>query len=454
MPAMRRLSILLLFLCLSMAPLEAKDAPAAAAVEITGRFEVRDGQRVLTLWGTPRERGFAQGYLTAERIVDGIGSDFERVLGPLIGLYKTLVRTAVVPRFAFDDAEIEELEGLYEGLKARLPDEKLVISALGRPVDLTDLKALNTFGDWYGLGCSSLAVWGNLTEGGKPLVGRNFDFPGFGLVLSHQIVVVRAPRGEHRGQVGVSYPGCIGTLTGMNSDGVFVAVHDVRVKSTLAALRPNVPRLLAVRRILEKTSGASACTQARDLARTWPTLYGNNLMVVTAGDGKTPCAGVLEYDNRTDIDEGCTLRCAEAGTDGKLPAACLTCTNHHRARPDPRGPDQLGSSSWRYGLLDAVGGVDQPAKPFDVDALFAWMDRVAFPRRGAPQQRAESIRGPGSHHGTLHQAVGEPVAKRIHIRLGVVGKNITTLPHRTYDVPALTQAARTPARSPQKAGAK
>ena len=188
--------------------------------------------------------------------------------------------------------------GILAGMKARLPAEELKIPALGRPLSLVDLKALNTFGDWYGLGCSSLAVWGNLTKDGQPLVGRNFDFPAFDLVLAHQYIVVRAPEEGRRGQVGVSYPGCIGTLTGMNDSGVFVAIHDVRIKPALEkAMRQNVPRLLAVRRLLEQTGGADACKQAYDLVRKWPTLYGNNLMVVApAGKAGGPCAAVCGCD--------------------------------------------------------------------------------------------------------------------------------------------------------------
>ena len=275
---------------------EGVDQPASEP-KVTGRFEEVGGQRILTLWGTPRERGFAHGYLMAERIIAGLAYDFDRALKPLLPLYNSLVKTVVVPRFQFSDEETEEIEGLFAGVQARLPEEKQLVPALERPIELVDLKALNRFGDWYGLGCSSLAVWGELTKDGKPLVGRNFDFPGFDLLLSQQVVVVRAPLGDRQGQVGVSHPGCIGTMTGMNADGVFVAIHDVRIKPPLEkALQPNVPRLLAVRRILEQARGLEACTQARDLVRSWPTLYGNNLMVVAPETkaGTVPVASTPE----------------------------------------------------------------------------------------------------------------------------------------------------------------
>ena len=442
----RYLPAVLLVALLVAAPLFAKDADTAAPKaepKITGRFDETHGQRILTLWGTPRERGFAHGYLMAERILEGLEHDLGGVLRPMLPLYKTLVKNVVVPRFKFSADETAELEGLMEGIKARLPKEKLTLAALGREVDLTDLKALNTFGDWYGLGCSSVAVWGELTKDGQPLVGRNFDFPGFELIIGQQVVVVRAPSKDARGQAGVTYPGCIGTVTGMNADGVFVAIHDVRVKPPLPkALRGNVPRLIAVRRLLEQSSGAGACSQARDFVREWPTLYGNNLMVVapTLAQG-TPCAAVLEYDCRDDIDGGCSMRCIDEVGEGEIPATCLACTNHHRSRPEPPAIKGPVFPRWRYEVLSRLGGKDKPANPFDVDSMFGWMTKAAFPREGKPQKRAESIRGAMRHHGTLHQAVGEPGKKRLHVKIGAIGKHISEIAAHPYDVPSLVQAA-------------
>ena len=457
MPRIQPLRFLLLLLLLpapGFAWAGEPSAPAAAPppatktdVQVTGRYEVRAGQRMLFLWGTPRERGFAQGYLLAEQILDGVTHDFQHIMNDSFRLlYNALVTKVVVPRFQFAERELAEMQGLFEGVQARLPAERLQIPALGRPFELIDLKALNTFGDWYGLGCSSLAAWGELTKDGKLLVGRNFDFPAFDLVLKHQYVVVRAPDGERPGQVGVTYPGCIGTLTGMNVHGVFVTIHDVRVKPTLdKALRQNVPRLLAVRRLLEQTQGAEACTQARDLVRTWPTLYGNNLMVVAPErkDG-VPCAAVLEYDWRDDMDGGCTMRIADAASEvaeDAPPAVCLACTNHHRCREEPKGYVEL-FPRWRYETLSGVRTQTKPEKPLDVAGMFGWMARAAYPQGDRVQESATSLEGDARQHGTLHEVVAEPEALRLHVKLGVVGKHIRDVEARSYDVAALIKTAR------------
>lgn len=428
----------LLTALLLAAPVRGEDTPSKEAPQepkLTGRFEESNGRRVLSLWGTPHQRGFAHGYLMAERILAGITHDFEKVMRPFLPLYQSVVKNLVVPRFAFTEREQEELEGLFEGIRARLPEEKLFLPALGRKVELVDIKALNTFGDWYGLGCSSLAVWGELSADGRPLVGRNFDFPAFDLVLAHQCVVVRAADGGLRGQVGVTYPGCIGVLTGMNADGVFVSIHDVRVKPSLdKAMRPNVPRLLATRRLLEQLSGEHTCRRAQEILAQWPTLYGNNLMVVapevTEGE---PTAAVYEYDGRRDLDGGLTMRLGDAKAEAEAGAVWLCCTNHHRVRAEPANYDDP-RPRWRYEVLSSIAGKNKPPKGMTPEVMFSWMSLASFPREGAPQKRAETLRGKARHHGTLHQAVGEPAARRLHVRLGKVGKNIADVEPQTFDV--------------------
>ena len=427
-------------------PAPAKAPPATAPLaEVTGRLEVVEGQRVLTLWGTARQRGYAHGYLLAEEIIAGVEHDFERVLKPFLPKYKILVRTMVIPNFSFNKRETEELEGLYEGLAARLPKEKMHIGILERDLDLIDIKALNTFGDWYGLGCSSLAVWGALSADGKPLVGRNFDFPAFDLVLRHQFVVVRAADGEAGGYVGVGYPGCIGVLTGLNAEGVFAAIHDVPIRPALdKALRKNVPRLIALRRILEYGEGKDTCKQVHALVKDWPTLYGNNLMIVgPAQKDSSPCVAVLEYDCRLDLEGGCTLRLDDplsADEKKQTPLLCLACTNHHRARQKPEKYFEF-RKRWRYSELSCVGGTERPAKPLTVTDMFSWMGRTAFPRGDRVQGRASAFIGPQANHGTLHQVVAQPSARLLYVRLGQVGKHIRDIPERRHDVSALLSSA-------------
>ncbi|MGE0193615.1 MAG: C45 family autoproteolytic acyltransferase/hydrolase [Planctomycetota bacterium] len=423
---------------------EEPGAAVAEAVRVTGRLEKRGPQTVLTLWGTPRERGFAHGYLLADSLLAGAEHDFGQLLKPFLPMYEGFVRGKIVPNFALDAREREEVEGLIEGLKAKRGEDGVRVEALGRAFDITDLIALNTFGDWYGMGCSSLAVWGRHSKDGTPRVGRNFDFPAFDLVTDHGLVVVRAPDGEYAGSVAVTYPGCIGLLTGQSERGVFVSVHDVPVRAPTAQLRPgNVPRLLALRRLLERVQGDTPTTQARTLLAAWPTMYGNNLMVM-AGHAKEgePLAAVMEYDGREDVHDGVTQRTPEPGVPalegGTDPL--IACTNDHLLRDGlaRSGPTQC----WRYPLLIEGAHGDKPLA-FDVATLFDRMGRASFPRGEGNLERAAGVMGVKRTNGfgTLHQVVGEPALGHLHIRMARLGSRVEKEPAIDYDVPAVVKAA-------------
>ena len=429
-----------------LSSVRAEDAPSSSTAKqltVNGRLEMNRGQPVLWLWGTPKERGFAHGYLMGEKIMKGVRHDFAHALKPLGKRYDAFVTKLIVPKFHFEAREEEELNALFDGMKAANPKGGLRVEALGRDLGLIDLKALNTFGDWYGLGCSSMAVWGKRTVDGLPLIGRNFDFPTFDLVLGHQFVVVHAPSKDHAGFVAVTYPGCVGVLTAMNSDGTFASIHDVKNRPQLMdAARPNVPRLLAMRRMMESLTGKDICPRALAMARTWPTLYGNNIMVAAAkAYGDAPGAGVLEYDSNVEKDKGATLRRPDGG--GSTIGSCLACTNHHRTRRPP--PKPVGRwTPWRYRLLTKPDTLAQDEGAFTVERMFAHMRAASFPRGGGPLGPIQSTVGPKrlEGFGTLHQVVARCGPKQLHIRLSKMGTNIAKAAVVSYDVDKLIERAK------------
>ena len=400
---------------------------------LCGRFEVRDDHRVLTLWGTPEERGFAHGWLLAETIVRNLDQDLQHLLrGSRKAAYENLVVKMLIPRFRFSDDEEAELKGMLRGIEERLPDEEQrTLSLLGRPLSLRDLKAANTVGDWMALGCSTFALDGRFTQDGMPAAGRNFDFTAFRMVLDDQHVVVNAPSEGRRGWVGVSYPGCLAPITGMNDAGVFVSIHDVWIKpSRIMALRKNVPRLCALRRLMTGLDADAALTTALEKLRRWPTLFGNNFMLVTPkADAAGHFAGVFEYDNRTGKQKGVHLRLLDhADAD---PAPWLLCTNHHRDREQSKDLTDICS---RYDRLRAAVAESKGVQ--SIPSLFDTLSTASFPRNGRAQKRYRL--------GTTHQVVALLGKKELHVRFGEVGKNIRDIPPIRFSVEHLLAAARPP----------
>ena len=411
--------------------------PKKSSKRVNGRLRVREGQPLLELWGTPHDQGYAHGFLLADKIKECADEDFAGPFKSMVPMYNTAVRNVVVPQFKFTEDELAELKGLYEGIRDRLGDDALFMKSLGHKIDLRDLKAVNTFGDWYGLGCSTVAVWGKHTKDGKTLIGRNFDFPAFALVQKHQMLVARYGEDDKLKSLAVTHPGSIGALTGMNLKGRFVSIHDVKVKPKLPqAMRPNAPRLMVIRRLLETELGKKPVERAHELCVGWPTLYGNNIMVVAGThDNEGAVAGTVEYDGRLEHDQGATLRVADPEREEF--SDCLACTNDHLVRADKvmNGP----TACWRYPIL--IGGLASDESPTALDApsLFKRMERVSFPWNDKPLARATILKGvkatPG--FGTLHQVVAEPEQARMSVKLAKIGKRLRDVDPTTWELATL-----------------
>ncbi|MHC5038459.1 MAG: C45 family autoproteolytic acyltransferase/hydrolase [Planctomycetota bacterium] len=317
--------------CLAILAIFALFAPSVTAEEIAstdhGKLLRIEGVRVLKVWGTPRERGFAHGVLLGREMMALVNS---LLMGPRVPLYKK--REPMIPMmFRWPSHILQELEGLLEGLAESVPEPDRVIQALNRPVTLNDLMALNCLGDWLSLACSTCTVWGASTEGGRTLVGRNFDYILPTQALKTQLILAQAPGKDRKAFLTLSFPGNLGAITFLNAEGVFGAVHDVHVKPK--TLAPGyTPRLVTLRLIAEGTAPENAVEKALALCRKHRSLYGNNFHIAVPNLEKvTHVAGVIEYDSDRTRDDGAVLRLPSGET---LPR--LWNTNHYRTRAPPK----------------------------------------------------------------------------------------------------------------------
>ena len=67
----------------------------------------------------------------------------------------------------------------------------------------------NCLWDIKKLGCSTLFVAPDRSATGRPLMGRNFDFPTFGVLQKYSLVIVCRPDGKHA-FASVGFPGLVG----------------------------------------------------------------------------------------------------------------------------------------------------------------------------------------------------------------------------------------------------
>jgi len=333
---------------LCQASLAATAAPSTTKGELV---EVK-GLRVLRLRGTPRERGYAHGYLLAREVMQlfnryggMIARDRER--------YETVVRREIREHFNFPDEVRTEVAGMLSGLKARLGDAGLA-TFLERPIDETDLLAVQALPDWYPIACSSFVAWGRLAPGGA-VAGRNLDFFVHPVLLDNHIVIVNARSGDgdsaRRSWATITWPGLVGALTGMNEDGTVAFIHDANARFGRAP-KGCLPRMLAARRILEMAGSRAPATDALALLKKTPTRWGGLIFVAGTRAGEVKgAAGCLERDGR-----GTSLLLAGADpVAGGVEA--FACTNHFRVRAEPQPCERYATFAEQLSMARAEGAV-------------------------------------------------------------------------------------------------
>jgi hypothetical protein len=166
---------------------------------------------VLTLQGSPDKMGRQSAALTGDAMKRV--AEFPRLLVMLMGRQGEWAKHAGNSRAMFEQFPADHRQELDAcAAAAGMDREKLVI--------------LNTILDVYGgFGCSSLIAEGRRSATGAPLFGRNVDFPLSALSKLNLVTVYR-PEKKHA-FAAVGYPGLLGVVSGMNDQGLALAVHGV-----------------------------------------------------------------------------------------------------------------------------------------------------------------------------------------------------------------------------------
>jgi len=302
-------------------------SPAVQAAALTGfqqvlgtwgeGFLARDPAKqknMLYVAGTHYEMGFQTGYLapgdTARMVHDYCNEFLFEMLeiplssGDLGALWEwvrawlkdlTLASLHYVP-----EPLVEEMNGIVDGY-ARAREEGL--PGTERPVEFADVLLLNQAMDvlsslaYHVLGktvlaCNQFACWGGMTQDGGLLHGRDFQFYNAGVYQDTALLAVVVPKDESGAPAGhpfvsITAPGFVGLATGLNSQGVSMAIDVVHAWPARAA-DPGLGGLLLIRWIMEQASTVEeAVGIVRETERGCPWIY-------LVGDGKTSEAVVLE----------------------------------------------------------------------------------------------------------------------------------------------------------------
>ncbi len=389
------------------------------AQPVTGSLETVRGVRVLKLWGTPDQRGYAHGFLLGDDLMDSLEDTMlnERIVdAPQI--YESKVHGQLVRRFRFTADQRAELEGMLRGIVKAVGLQGIQLKKLHRDLDVFDLMALNSMADWYPFACSSFSAWGPATKGGEMITARNLDFIPLPGLADHVLIVYLSPGGGRLPWVSLAWPGLIGAYSAMNAEGVTVSMHDA------TPLQPThqgafVPRSLALRAAMETARAGTAIDDVKRVLIKSPAMMGNNIHVSSPYDGQPNPAVVFEYDGNLDKHGGVTPRFSTA-----TPSPCwLTCTNHYCVRT--KAPPQQNhpfDSAKRFGTIsDAVARVLESAQKINLSKAKEILSSVA--QVGSVQ--------------TLQTVFYFPNRKELHIGLASPGKAVSSAPLIVFALPEL-----------------
>lgn len=179
------------------------------------------------------------------------------------------------------------------------------------------------------VGCSAFALWGDKTEDGSLLIGRNFDFYAGDEFAEEKMVAFINPSEGYK-FMSVTWGGMIGVVSGMNDQGLTVTINAAKSKIPLTA---KTPISLVTREILQY---ASTIDEAIAIAKKREVFVSESIFVGSAKDKR---AAVIEVSPHN------------LGVYELPNASQLICSNHFQSETfseDKRNLKQIKESHSQY----------------------------------------------------------------------------------------------------------
>ncbi|MDR7208607.1 C45 family peptidase [Flavobacterium piscis] len=179
------------------------------------------------------------------------------------------------------------------------------------------------------VGCSSFAAWGEKSENGSLILGRNFDFYVNDAFAENKIVAFIKPEEGYPFMM-VTWPGMIGAVSGMNKEGLTVTINASKSKIPMSA---KTPISILTREILQH---AKNIEEAIAIAKKRKVFVSESIMVGSAQDNK---AILIEVSPRK-------MDVYDVPNSNQL-----ICSNHFQSnnlKNDKRNQSQITTSHSKY----------------------------------------------------------------------------------------------------------
>lgn len=194
------------------------------------------------------------------------------------------------------------------------------------------------------VGCSSFAAWGDKSEDGSLILGRNFDFYAGDEFAKDKIVAFVKPDKGYPFMM-VTWAGMVGVCSGMNSEGLTVTINASKSKIPLIA---KTPISILTREIVQY---AKNIDEAIAIAKKTKVFVSESIMIGSAADKKAILIevspdnfGVYEVPNSNNQ---------------------LLCSNHFQSaelKDNKRNQEQILNSHSKYRLDKMVELLDENPK--------------------------------------------------------------------------------------------
>lgn len=353
-------------------------------------FLLKNKQNLWELYveGDPLERGLAIGSLTDsllkkqehvffDRVDDLIPSNFKRnILVQFLKWYN---------RKLYQNVTNEYQAEIY-GLSRYSPKNLSYIA----PNFLRDmyLHGAHDIGhavqDLALVGCTSFAVWGDKTEDGDLILGRNFDFYAGDAFAKDKIIAFINPK-EGYPFMSVTWPGMIGVCSGMNAEGLTLTINAGKSKIPLIA---KTPISILTREILQY---AKTIDEAIAIAKTKKVFVSESIMVGSANENQ---AVLIEISP----DKLGVYKVSNGNQ--------LVCSNHFQSdalKNNERNKDQIKSSHSQYRFDRMTQLLDENPKITTQIAVDILRNKEGINNRPLGYGNDKALNHLLAHHGVVFQ---------------------------------------------------
>lgn len=203
------------------------------------------------------------------------------------------------------------------------------------------------------VGCSSFAVWGDKSEDGSLILGRNFDFYAGDDFAKNKIISFIDPSEGHK-FMSVTWAGMTGVVSGMNEHGLTVTINAAKSKIPLVA---KTPISILTREILQY---AATLEEAVSIAKKRQVFVSESILV---GSAKDKTAKVIEVSPHN------------FGVYEVFNSNQLICSNHFQSNAyaeDKNNQKHIleSHSQYRYERMEELlGGQNKISPEIAVDIL-------------------------------------------------------------------------------------